>query len=206
MKKAILFTLTFFTVFIATAQTKRTAIDKAVDSTCKCLEAAKDKIKSEADFDKIGEGCIIKSAMPFLSEIAKEENIPIDLLDDGEEIGEKLGNKIGMKLIIDCPAFLDLIAQYANNEGDEAEVTGKTSGTVSSVETGEHLYINVREQSGKVVKLVWLQYFPGADDFKSSPDALKGKKVKIQWKQVELYTVKQKDFITVKQLVKLELE
>lgn len=205
MKKTILFTLTLFIFFTATAQDKRMAIDKAVDSTCKCLEAAKDKIKTPADFNKYGEGCIIKSAMPFLEEIAKEENIPIDLLDDGEEIGEKLGNKIGMKLVTDCPAFLDLVAQYAG-DGDEGEVTGKVNGTVSSVEVGEHLYINVREQSGKVVKLVWLQYFPGADDFKSSPDTLKGKKVNIQWKQVELYTVKQKDFITVKQLTKLELD
>lgn len=206
MKQAFLLVLTIFIVTVATAQ-KRSAIDKAVDSTCKCLEAVKAKIKSPEDFDKYGEGCVIKSAIPFLPEIAKEEKIPLDELGDDDEIGDKMGKKIGLKLVTDCPVFLELVAQYSGEDDeDEGEVTGKLKGTVTSVEAGDHLYINVKEETGKIVKLVWLQYFPGVDDFKSSPDALKGKKVSVQWKQVEVYAVKQKDFVTVKQVVKLAVE
>ncbi len=202
--KRIVFLTSFLLCLTHLTFAQKSAIDKAVDSCCKCLEAIKDKIKSPADFDKYGQGCIVKGAMPFINEISKEEQIPIEDLD--EDIGEKLGQKIGLKLVSECTVFLELIAQYASEDEEEDAVTGKVSGVVSSVDIMEYVYLNIKESSGKVVKVIWVEYFSGSDDFKNDPALLKGKNVEASWKQAEIYNISQKDFITVKKLTSLKLK
>lgn len=176
-------------------------LDKVTDSTCKCLEASKDKIENAADFDKVGEACIIKSALPFLDSFAKDENMPVEDFD--EEMGHKLGQKIGMKLITSCPFFIDLMALYSEEANDI--VTGKASGLVTGVQISDHVYLDIKELSGKITKLAWVQYFPGAGAFKSSPSGLKGKRVEVEWIQQEIYVIAKKDFVTMKVITKLDM-
>ena len=52
---------------------------------------------------------------------------------------------------------------------------------------------------------MWLRYFSGAEAYRSNPAALKGKKVKIDWQETEIYHVAKKDFITVKMISQLVL-
>jgi hypothetical protein len=202
MKKNSVFIFLF--IFTAPAFGQKSSMDKAVDSTCKCLEAIKDKIKNSADFDKLGQGCIIKAALPYIEGISKEENIPIKELN--EDVGEKLGQKIGMKLISGCPAFMELISLYSNDNKDSDIVTGKSSGVVTNVDISDHVYLNIKESSGKITKVIWVEYFPGSDEYKSNPAALKGKQVEVEWKQTEIYYIAQKDFAIVKQVSKLTVK
>jgi hypothetical protein len=200
MRKTLLLFLS--SAFSAILFAQKTALDKAADSTCKCLTAVRDKIKSSQAFDEKGQACILKSVAPFLADISKEENISLEELN--KDVGEKLGNKIGYKLFATCPAFAELASQYIAGENEEA--TSETTGIVTDVLISDQIYLNVKDKTGKIIKLAWIEYFPGSDDYKTAPASLKGKKVTLEWKQIELYNVKQKDFITTKEITRLSLQ
>jgi hypothetical protein len=205
MNKKIL--LAFFLLSTSQLFAQQTGIEKASDSTCKCLESVKDKIKNTADFNKYGLGCIAKSALPYFEEISKQEGINIDNLDNEE--GQKIGRKIGFKLAMTCPLFVDLIKDFDSDDMKTGSGTGKSaavvSGTVINVELTDHAYITVKDDAGKIFKLVWVQYFEGSDAYKANPLLLKQKKVAITWESAEIYNVKQRDFLNVKAITKLEI-
>lgn len=194
-------------LFIATvcllavnAMAQKTALEKVVDSSCKCLTESKARIKSSKDFDELGQECFIKSSAPYLEAIAKEEGLSVDSLDD--ELGERIGEKIGMKLALSCPAFLELLMEYGGI-AEKEEMRGEATGVVTNVETADHVYVTVKDGTGKLTRVIWLDYFEGADKYKADPSSLKGKKVNIRWVQADIYSVKQKDFIPVKKISKL---
>jgi hypothetical protein len=186
------------------AFTQKNYVDKVADSTCKCLEAGKAQIKSEADLDNLGQKCIIKAATPYLDSFSRDENVKIEDLDG--EIGNKIGQKIGMKLVTSCPVFVELIANFSNNQDEPEVVTGKTSGTVTAVAISDHVFLSIKEASGKITRLAWIEYFPGADQYKSNPALLKGKQVEVEWKQSQIYNIANKDFATVKVISKLRVK
>ncbi|MET0394126.1 MAG: hypothetical protein ABW019_13330 [Chitinophagaceae bacterium] len=184
----------------ANAAAQKTALEKAVDSSCKCLNEVKSRIKSSKDFDELAQNCILKASAIHFEAIAKEEGIDFEKLDD--ETGEKIGEKIGMKLALSCPAFLELFMQYGDVD-DEDVIKGEVKGTVTYVEATDHVYVTVKDAAGKLTKVIWLDYFEGADEYKANPLLLKGKAVTISWVQAEIYSVKQKDFISIKRISKL---
>ena len=203
MRKLLLLSAIIFFCGIVSAQ--KTALEKVVDSSCKCLNGLRGKIKNGDDFNKLGQGCIMSAAAPYLEEIAKDEGISMDSLDsDG---GEKLGQKIGIKLATSCPAFLEMYAQYGQNEEESSVVKGTVKGTITLVDPSSgNFTLTIKDDAGKLTKLTWLTYFEGADDYKANPLLLKGKKAEITWVQVELYSVKQKDFIVVKEVTGLSVK
>lgn len=187
---------------VITSIAQKTYVDIVADSTCKCLEAGKSKVKSTADFDKLGENCFGLSTGPYLDSFAKDENIPVE--DLTEDIGEKIGHKLGMKLAATCPVFIELFTAYGNEQNEDPN-SGTLTGTVTAVNISDHVYLTIRESAGVEIKVMWLRYFSGADAFRSNPAALKGKKVKIDWQETEIYHVTKKDFITVKMISQLVL-
>ena len=198
MKRYLVITILICCTISASSQ--KTYMDKIADSTCKCLIAGKDKIKNSADFDKLGETCIMMAAIPYLDSLAKDENVPLDKM--GDEIGEKVGQKIGLKLVTNCPEFVQLMALYSDEE-DKSDII---RGVVTAVQITDQVYVSIKEPSGKVTKLVWLEYFPGADAYKSNPAKLNGKKVEIEWKEEEIYNKAKKDFIAVKVISQLTVK
>jgi len=209
MHKIILSVFVLFSFQGVFAQ--QTAIEKVSDSACHCLTAIKDSIKTSADFETRGQGCIIKAMLAHVTELAKEEGINVDDLinenDDSEVLGEQIGTKIGINLVTNCPDFLELVMKYDTDEESEGEVVkGSISGVISKVEKEDQLYLHIKESSGKITKLIWLEYFPGADDYKADPEKLKGKEVTANWRMLELYSLKQKDFILSKTITKLVVE
>ena len=194
----------FLIAFTVPGFSQKSYLDIVADSTCKCMEAGKNAVKSEADLDKLGEKCIMKAAIPYLDSFAKEEGIKIDEFD--AELGNKIGQRIGMKLITNCPVFIEMIATFSDDKDSEEVVTGKTSGTVSDVIISDRVYLNIKEPTGKMTKLAWVEYFPGADGYKKNPSQLKGKQVEAEWKQQEIYNVASKDFLTVKVVSRLRVK
>lgn len=202
MRKFIIVFVITLTGGIVSAQ--KTALEKVVDSSCKCLNEIKGKIKNTDDFNKLGQGCIMQAAAPHLEEIAKDEGIPLEKMD--EDGGEKIGEKIGIKLATSCPAFLELFTQFGQDDEEQGVIKGSVKGTIINVEVNDQLTLTLKDDAGKLTKLTWLTYFEGADEYKTNPLVLKGRKAELNWVQVELYAVKQKDFILVKEITKLSVK
>ncbi len=181
-----------------------TYLDKVADDACRCFETAKDKIKNEADFNKAAENCISTAMMPYLDSFSKDENVPVEELD--KEVGAKIGQKMGVKLAKSCPVFLQLVTDYALDKEEDDIVTGTATGLITAVHITDHVYLDIKGSSGKITKVVWLHYFPGADDYKSSPARLKGKKVEVEWLEQEIYFIAKKDFGLVKAISKLGIK
>lgn len=186
------------------AFTQKNYLDKVADSTCKCLEVGKSKVKNAATFDKLGEACFAKGAGPYLDSFAKDENIPVEELTN--DIATKLGQKIGLKLVASCPVFIDLMAAYSEDEVNNNIVTGTATGLVTAVQISDHVYVTVKDYSGKITKMVWLEYFPGADEYKSNPARLKGRQIEVEWKEAEIYHIVKKDFNAIKAITKLVVQ
>ena len=198
MKKYLILGLIFCGTISAFAQ--KNYVDNVADSACKCMEAIKNKIKNASDFDKQAEACILNAALPYMDTFAKEENIPVEELN--EDMGSILGKKIGMKLVANCPLFIELAQAYS--AGDEKDiVTGTATGVVTAVQISDHVYLTIKEASGKITKVVWMYYFTGADDYKANPARVKGRKVEVDWEEADIYFIVKKDFSTVKAISKL---
>lgn len=183
------------------AYTQKGYMDKITDSACKCVEAVKAQVKTMADFDKVGEECLMNATTPYLDSIAKEENIPAE--EFTEDTWNKIGQKIGVRLAGNCPAFVKLIAAFPDAGESAGAVTGKVSGVIAAVQITDHVYITIKEPSGTITKLAWVYYFPGSDDYKANPAKLKGKKVEANWTEDEIYVIAKKDFVVVKVLGEL---
>ncbi|QLH33897.1 MAG: hypothetical protein HWD62_17105 [Cyclobacteriaceae bacterium] len=95
-------------------------------------------------------------------EVIQSLNIQVDMAD-GEAM-RKFGEKVGMQMAPLCPAIFTKLME--ETEPDTASPTYETiSGVIKSIEEKEFLFVTLKDETNKDVRLVWLRHVEGADDF-----------------------------------------
>ena len=206
MKKAILSTVLIIAGLQIIYAQGTSAVDKVTKSTCDCFTKQKDNIKNEADAEKILGVCLLKAASDKLPALQKE----LKLKTWNEAAGNKLGQAVGLKLATECPVFLEkMMGVKTEKEAPKTQLasTEKSNfiGEVVKIETDGYTYIHIKNEAGRITKFLWLEYFKGSDDYKQKPELLIGKKVEIQWQQVEIYNAKLNDYSNEKEVMELKI-
>lgn len=127
-----------------------------------------------------------------------------------------MGKEVGMQLAKDCPEFLKI---FVNNPGvlkeviDEKEMNGKgkkellqsnISGTLVKILPGDISHIQVKDESGKVQKIWWMEYFEGSNILISEPAKFLNKSVKVGYVEKEIYNSTLKDYVKMKIITYIE--
>ncbi len=200
MKKVLLIACL---VLFNKAYSQQDTLEKVAHSICDCLAKNKKEVQSETEFEAIITKCIMDSAGEFVfSKIANADG-------NGDQRGYEFGKQIGIELVkIGCKSFIDMSVKVA--EGKKPNTSNENSiksaeGEILAVEEKDFLNLTIKTSAGRTYNFIYYSYVPGSDAWiKTASISLKGKKVKVSWKENETYQPKAKDFITVKEITALE--
>lgn len=188
MKKLILAFL--FAPILAFAQEDYKGI---AQETCECIQ--------KKDLSNASKKSIEMALGLCMFEVVQARKIEVDMAD-GEAM-RKFGEKVGMQMAPICP---EIFAKLADEAEEAAPATESVSGTVKSIEEKEFLFVTLKDQNNKEVRLVWLRHVEGADEFLNDYKKLIGKKVTLTYQNLELFNAKAKGYFGYKELLALQLE
>jgi hypothetical protein len=163
------------------------------NETCECLKTRDiSKLKSRSEVEMVMGICMLESA--------GRQNLDMDLTD--REAMRKVGEKVGVQMVLICPDAFKKVLVEGESEPEPEWFTGQ----VKSVDVGEFVYLNFKEESGKEHRLIWTRYFPGSDDYQDNPKKLVGKKVRVLFQTVEYFSPKMKTYYLAKEITNLQVE
>lgn len=207
MLKSIFFLL-FGLIFIQTsfAQTTITPAEKKVtDTICNCLSGLDlDKIKNKQEAVTLFTECFGKR-MDLLLAVAEERH-----LDETDEAAMKqLGIGIAKILMAqNCAAFTKLAVKMATDQVDKAEKIeskeGTSEGKLKRIELKGFNYLIISDNNNSEKSFLWLRQFPGSEKFMNGVTAIAGKKVKVSWRELEVYLPSSKGYYAVKEITGID--
>ncbi|HEY0770528.1 MAG TPA: hypothetical protein VGD31_09370 [Sphingobacteriaceae bacterium] len=141
----------------------------------------------------------------LLMPIAAERKVEITDKPAMREIGTDVGKNL---LNQNCDAFMRLSMVMAKDKIEQEidDKTGSSAGKLKRIETKEFNYVVVTDENGKEKSFIWLRQFDGADLFAANPASLIGKKLLINWTEIEAYVPSAKSYFPLKEIVKLSIE
>ena len=147
--------------------------------------------------------------MPVVMKYQEELQTAFGISMEDQSGMEKMGMEIGLQLAKDCPAFLKM---FVNNSGALKEIVGNNtdaavmsiSGTLLKIVTGDFTCIQVKDASGKIEKLWWMEYFDGSAKLITDATTMLNKQVKVKYTEKEMYNATLKEYIKIKVIKGLE--
>jgi hypothetical protein len=166
-------------------------MDSMAKSVCECITKKQVSFANRKEMEIALGLCMLEGI----------QELKLDLsITDGDGM-EKFGQKIGIRMVGICPKIFESFINEKANESDQKEGGVEIKGTVKSVEINTSVTLVIRDDSGKESRLVWLHYANGSDDYVTEPKRLSGKKISATYKIVDIYSPKEKGYITVKEII-----
>lgn len=213
MKKYVIICTVFLFLFSAvSAQVSKDSLIKLMAKET-CVEISK-KDLSNKTMDELE----LELGLAMMPIVVKYQD---ELKSNGYEMEDQqamegMGKDVGMQLAKDCPAFLKM---FVNNPGALKDALGKTvdkngkealpvrhtvSGTLIRIVPGDFSYIQVKDGSGKMEKLWWMEYFEGSERLSNEPAKYLNKKILVSYQEKEVYNSTLKEYVKVKIIAGIE--
>jgi len=152
-------------------------LDKIAKESCSCATGLDTTLNEEERNMQLGL-CMLQSAMPYQKELKKKHGIDLNNI---ENEGERFGQLLGMRLAVQCPEFVALMARM-NAAEEEAAATSTVptvpvntfDGALSTVKSGQFLTLVVRKEDGATVELLFLDHAEGVEQVLRRPDQGRG--------------------------------
>ena len=183
------------------AQEIVTTIDKIANETCNYFIENKEELTKFSSNERV-----TKLGLQMLSLYDKYkaelllEGIEVDVSDESST--EAFGEKVGFAMAKYCTDVLIMLAEDFPEEKEE-EITFYIEGEIKNISGSEISTIAIKDALGKTQKFVWLNNFEGSDKLIYTENIV-GLKVKITYKNIELYSPVLKEYIVRKQVTKIE--
>ena len=190
MKQILIIFCLFFIVCTYAQSDKQ--ITKVAQQTCDCLSKTDIEPFTQEKYQSLLVQCLISA--PNFNDALKESKLD---MSKGQDAARDLGMTIGLKMLeLDCKPYIDYSMKLVktqsnqNTEAEEGEEENYSEGTFEGIDkTGDFAYILVKDESGRIQKYLWLEYFGGAEDTDGiQAQNMKGKLVSILWEEKELYS------------------
>jgi hypothetical protein len=206
MRKILLVSTLFMNVYLFGQST----MDKTVGEACDCITASTVEV---VDYDSYLD-LIIKCASPVIvgNTDALSRELGISEMDDMSAI-EKIGEKVGERLVLECPRFSEItfkvlgddptLMEETLDEYDEDSDEMIEHGTVVSISKEIPCQITLKTDSDETLNFLWIEPIDIDEQYVSSPDKLKGKKVNIVYYYSEVYDPKNGTYQSKKVLIEL---
>jgi hypothetical protein len=97
---------------------------------------------------------------------------------------------IGMKLALECPAFIKIIADNPGLMMDRIPkntIYKSVTGKLIKIVPGEFASLLVKKGDGKLVKILWMEAFTGAEALRTWPQQWTGMDVTVFYDEKEMY-------------------
>ncbi|QJD96973.1 hypothetical protein HH214_14400 [Mucilaginibacter robiniae] len=188
----------------AQAQTQATpgpAERRMVDSLCSAISRLDmSKIKTSEEANEAFMNCF-SNYYDILMQIADEKSASLE--DDAAM--QAIGLEIGKELMRhNCSSFIKLSVLMSKSKSEEKTLaTSTTQGTLKRIENKGFNYFIVADAQGNEKSFLWLQQFAGSEKFMGLPVTYAGKKIAIQWHELEVYLPQAKGYYTVKEVVSI---
>lgn len=173
------------------------AIDLIAQASCECIQDLDDV----SDIAAATETCVQQAIFSNLAPILEE--FDFDLADEeaATRIGEKIGTEVGLKLVSECPAFMEIMMnsdELDDGFEDYEEAPVDNSENLTGTFLGEKLtkggfsYLIIEDEYGDKSEFLWLNPFSG-DELVNKD--LEGKKISLRWKPEYIRNGKDGEYI-----------
>lgn len=198
----ILFSLTIFA---------QNTMDEIVQENCDCLKNKNFEGKSQDDIGVEFGMCMMTS---LSTRQDKMTELGLDLTNQSSL--EAFSQKMGIKMATKCPDVLMKIGMMSTETRTttkttttttaKAEVVQVMEGTIKAIEGEEFSIVVIKDEQGRDQKFLWLRYFTGSEQLTSDMKSVIGKKVKVKFASIEVYSPKAKEYFDRKELKGIEFK
>ena len=164
--------------------------------TCDCI--------TKKDLSSATKKSIELSLGLCMLESIQKNNIDVEVSDGVAMRG--FGEKVGLQMAPLCPNVFSFLTRDETEQRENSLQFFTVSGKIKSIDESDFLFLNLREESGKETRLIWLQYFKGSDDYIAEPRKIVGKKVSVKYQPIECYLPKAKGYYSYKQIIELPVD
>lgn len=196
----IIFT-TSFIVLLALSAFSQNYMESIASESCDCLDEVSDVSDAETFNLELGL-CMIEASKPYAAELLRDHNIDFDKIDVQ---GEELGRLIGMKMATVCPKRLMAAANRMSESEEDADLTSVT-GTITKVKEGTFIEFSLDEGDGSTNKYCWITTIDSNFNLVEGYDGLVGKRVKISYKDQDVFDGRIGEYRNFKVIAKLNLQ
>jgi hypothetical protein len=190
MMKKIIFPVLFFCSQIAFSQD---LMDKMSKDACSCIEK-KVAQGGKNDAQEMMQACVMEAMLSNMNEFMEKYG---DAMQDTKKI-ESFGVELGLKLAKNCPAFMKAVGNNGNSSfmlkaDTRMESVMTLEGEVKSFKV-KNLATLTLLANGLKEELVIVERFEGSEFIFGKEKELKGKKVSVEYKELEIYNPSKKAF------------
>lgn len=199
----MLFALIGLFAGLLTPATAQDIKDKLAAEACDCIGEKDTDGMSTEDLQMQLSMCLMEAVGNNQAAFQEEYGT---LNPSDQETMQQLGQDIGMRMVTKCPQYMMKLAnQQAPPASAAPEQKNVLSGTVKAVGGDEVGIVTVVEDNGRSHKLLWLDFFPGSDRLQNASEAI-GKKVMVEFQEMEIYSPKAQEYFKRKKIVGIRFE
>jgi hypothetical protein len=198
MKQITLFILFLF-LGVTSSMAQDEILDEIASQGCDCVEKL-DLTGLSQDEKNMKFGFCLMEKLGNLDQ-AQMNALGIDMTDQASL--QKFGEKVGFRMATKCPNVMMKIAQVQSDT--QIKSVSEASGTVKGITGSELSYVQIDDGTGDLNSFLWLKKVDGADAFLSNPQAMVGKKVKITFETMDIYSSKTKGYNSKKVITAIEV-
>lgn len=202
MKKLLFLLLITAGFNIADAQTTPgPAETKMTNALCDCItKLDKSKLTGAKEAKQAFMDCFTSQADLF-PDVAAERHVEFTDHDAMKKIGADIGvNLMKQK----CDGFMQLAVKMAEKDQEVPE-TQSTTGAFKRIDVKGFNYIVLTDAKGSERSFIWLKQFPGSEKFMGPTIKYAGKKIKINWQEMEVYVPAAKGYYKVKEITAIDI-
>lgn len=176
-----------FSLFILPLQSQG-IIDKMANLTCECMEETGYEGKSQEAVTKVMTDCLTQHLISNISALQSELDVEITDQDAMRDVGEQIGTQMANV----CPAAIMALAGGVDALIDEEE--NMLSGRITDISGKGLTSISIVNDLEQIEELFWITSFEGDESLLALKNNAIGKKVAVQYEELDIYSHKDGEY------------
>lgn len=178
-----------FTLTLTAQDAKEAYLMEGAEATCNCIS---DEGRSNLESMEMRLGLCLLEFVNADRDRYESFYGPLDFTDQAAL--ESIGADFGVTMMSVCPETMMTIAEGSMIEEEQpARNISVIQGKVLSISDDEFTVVTFREENGRPVKVLWLDYFPGAELL---TEADSDQTLSVSFETRDIYNGKTGDYVT----------
>jgi hypothetical protein len=182
-------------------------VEKIATETCTCIEQSSLN-ESPTNLELLTSTCVQQAMLEHIGDITEAYRADLSNPETSREIGESIGKEVGAWLSTQCSAYRMLQSRPTPTRARTETLSHTlhaTEGSITGQRGEEMAFIIVVDEYGDELSFLWLEKFPDSEEYLGRVEDLKGRRVRIIWREIQLYQVRTQNYRKSKEIRGLEL-
>lgn len=185
-----LFSALVAVVAITGAVSAQDVLDAIAEEACSCTREVGVSMASPDEFQMQLGLCILQACSPREKELKKQYSFTLADFSENEKKAEEFGMQVGMRMAFKCPElFVGTEVTEMDEESDlelpEDMNSFFVEGVLTAIEPGQFNTLVVRDDTGKVHRVLWLTFFENSELFATTAQV--GSRVTVEFYEDMFY-------------------